>query len=82
MIVDEGICRIAAPICAVFAVQTIEFCGISTGLKELMVGGLRAIVGIGIVLPIRSSSLATSLPVLMSAGASPVALGVISGRSP
>ena len=41
-----------------------------------MVDGLLANVGIGIVLPVRSSSLATVLPVLMSAGASPVALGV------
>ena len=41
-----------------------------------MVGGLLANVGIGIVFPIRSSSLATGLPVLTNAGASPAALGV------
>ena len=38
--------------------------GISTGLQDLMVDGLVANVGIGI--PIRSSSLATGAPVLMS----------------
>ena len=43
-------------------------------MKELTVGGLLAYVGIGIVLPVRSSSLVTGLPVLMSAGASPAAL--------
>ena len=44
-----------------------------------MVGGLLANVFIVIVFPIRSSSLALNAPVLMSAGASPVALGVING---
>ena len=44
-----------------------------------MVGGLLAIVGIGIVLAFRASSLANDLPVLINAGASPVALGVING---
>ena len=52
------------------------FCGISTGTKELIVGGLLANVGIGIVLPILSSSHATDFPVLMSAGASPAAFVV------
>ena len=56
-----------------------ELCGISTGKKELIVGGLLANVGIGIVLPILSSSLATGLPVLISAGASPAAFGAING---
>ena len=41
-----------------------------------MVHGLLANVGIGIVLPIRSSSRATSALVLMCTGTSPVALGV------
>ena len=41
---------------------TLEFCGILTGENELMVDGLLANVGIGIVPLIRSSSLATSLP--------------------
>ena len=49
------------------------------GIKELMVGGLLANVGIGIVLPILSSSLATSLRVLIGTGASPAALGAING---
>ena len=47
-IVEEGICQIEVPVSAVFAAQ-----------KELMVGGLLANVGIGIVLPILPSSLAT-----------------------
>ena len=51
----------------------------STGIKQLMVDGFLANVGIGTVLPIGSSCLATSLLVLMSAGTSPVALGVING---
>ena len=44
-----------------------------------MVDGLLSNVGIGIVLSILSSSLATSLPVLIGAGASPAALGVQNG---
>ena len=40
-----------------------ELCGISTGLKDIMVGGLLANVGIGFVLPILSYSLATGAPV-------------------
>ena len=44
--------------------------------KDFMVDGLLANVGIGIVFPIHSSSLATSAPVLMSTETSPVALGV------
>ena len=40
-----------------------------------MVNGLLANVGIGIVLPIRSSSLATGAPV--GTGTSPAALGVV-----
>ena len=55
---------------------TIELCGISTGLQDLMVDGQLANVGIGIVFPIRSSSLARGAPVLVSTGTSPVALGV------
>ena len=54
----------------------VGFCGIFTGKKEFMVDDLPANVGIGIVLPIRSSSLAPSLFVLINAGASPAALGV------
>ena len=41
-----------------------------------MVDGLLVNVGIGIVLPIRASSLARSAPVLLSTGTSPLALGV------
>ena len=44
-----------------------------------MVDGLPSNVGIGIVLPFLSSSLATTLPVLIGAGASPVAFGVANG---
>ena len=54
----------------------IELCGTSTSIKELMVDGLLANVGIGIGLPILSYSLATVFPVPMSARASPVVLGV------
>ena len=46
---------------------------------ELIVGGFLATVGSGIVLPVLSSSLATSLPVLIGAGASPAAFGAING---
>ena len=41
-----------------------------------MVDGLLANVGIGVVFPIRSSSLETGAPVLVSTRTSPVALGV------
>ena len=41
-----------------------------------MVDNQLANVGIGIVFPIRSSSLATGVPVLVSTGTSPVAVGV------
>ena len=41
-----------------------EFCGTSAGRKEFMVDGLPADIGIGVVLPIRSSPLATGRPVL------------------
>ena len=50
---------------------TIELCGISTGLQDLMVDGLLANVRIGIVLPIRSSSLPTGAPVQIRTGTSP-----------
>ena len=52
----------------------IEFCGISAGGKGFIVDGLPADVGIGIVLPIRSSHLATGLPALLCIGIPPVAL--------
>ena len=55
-----------------FRCPAIEFCGISTGNNELMVDGLLAKVGIGIVPLIRSSSIATGVPVT-----DPVALGVV-----
>ena len=68
---EQGICRNAFSNICYLSCPTVELCGISTGTKELIVGGLLANVGIGIVLPILSSSLATSLFVLISAGASP-----------
>ena len=52
----------------------IEFCGISAGREEFIVDGLRANIGIGIVLPIRSALLATGLPVLLCTWIPPVAL--------
>ena len=42
-----------------------------------MVDGLLANVDIGIVLPFRSSSLATDAPVQIRTGNSPIALGVV-----
>ena len=51
--------------------------GISTGTRELMVDGLPANIGIGIVLPIRSSPLATGVPVKTCIGTAPVALDVV-----
>ena len=53
---SSGICCLCCP--------TIDLCGISTGTQELTVSGLLANIGIGIVLPILSSSLATGLPSL------------------
>ena len=50
----------SSDICCLFC-PTIKLCGISTRTKEFIVVGLLANVGIGIVFPIRSSSLATSL---------------------
>ena len=41
-----------------------------------MVDGLLSDIGIVVVLPIRSSPLATSVPVLHCTGTAPVALGV------
>ena len=56
--------------------QTIEFCGISTGIVELVVNGLVANVGIGIVPPFRSSSLATEVPDPIARETDPVSVGV------
>ena len=49
MIVHWGSCRIAAPIFCCLCCPTIEFFGNSTGINELIVDGLLANVGIGIV---------------------------------
>ena len=43
--------------------------------KEFVVDGLPSDIGIVVVLPIRSSPLATSVPVLTCIGIAPVALG-------
>ena len=58
-----------APLSVVFA------CGISASQKEFMVDGLLSVIGIGVVLPIRSSLLATGRPVFSCTGIAPVALG-------
>ena len=79
MMTKYGICQIEVSDICCHSCPTIELCGISTGTKELIVGGLLANVGIGSVLPILSPSLATSFLLLMSAGASPAAFGVING---
>ena len=58
--------------------KTISHCdSISSGKKEFMVDGLLAVIGIGVVLLIRSSPLATGLPVLTCTGIAPVALGFV-----
>ena len=54
-----------------------EFCGDSAGKKEFMVDGLLADIGIGVVLPIRSSPLAIGRPVLTCTEIAPVTLGVV-----
>ena len=54
-----------------------EFYGISTGKKGLMVDSLAANVGIGSVLPVLSSSLATGVPVPPCTGTAPAALGAV-----
>ena len=70
MIVDNEICRIAAPTFAVFAV----LCGNSTGISELIVGGLPANVGIGIVPLFCLSSLVNKVPVPVACGTDPRSL--------
>ena len=62
MMMEWGIYQIEVPISAVFAVQPWNY------VEEFTVDGLLATVGIGIVLPIRSSSLATGAPALLSVG--------------
>ena len=47
-------------------------------VRKTTVDGLPADIGIGVVFPIRSSLLATGLPVLTCAGIAPVALGFVS----
>ena len=69
-----GIYQNEAPRFAVFADQPETLCGTSAGEKEFMVDGLLAKLGIGVVLRIRSSPYATSLPVLLCTGNPRVAL--------
>ena len=57
-----------------------EFCGISTGIIELMVDGLLASVGIGIVPLFCSSSLARKVPVPIVCGTDPVSLVSYNGE--
>ena len=66
--------RTEAPRFAVFAVQPWTSVVFPLVEKEFMVDGLPADIGIGVVLPIRSPPLATSLPVLPCTGIAPVAL--------
>ena len=62
MIVDQGICRIAVPKFAVFAIQT------KNGIVELVVNGLVANVGIGSVPWCCLSSLVWTVFVLLASG--------------
>ena len=75
---EWGVYQIEVPISAVFAVQPWNSVEYPQDYKDLMVDGQHANVGIRIVFPIRSSSLATGVPVLVSTGTSPVAVGVAS----
>ena len=59
-----------------------EFWEISAGKKELIVDGLLSDIGIVVVLPLRSSNLATGLPVLLCTGIPPVALWLVEWRIP
>ena len=68
-ICSSDICCLCCP--------AVEFCGVSTGNNELMVDGLLANVGIEIVPLIRSSSLATGVPVPICTGIDRVAPGVV-----
>ena len=65
---NSDICCLCCP--------TIEFCGISTGINELMVDGRLANVGIGIVPLFCSSSLAKEVRVPVACGTDSVSLGV------
>ena len=72
---EWGIYRTEAPIICSLCCPAIEFCEISAGEKEFMVDdGLLAVIGIVVVLPIRSSPLAACRPVPTSNGVEPVAL--------
>ena len=68
---SSDICCLSCP--------TIEFCG---GNNELTVDGLPANIGIGVVLPILSSSLTTSVPVPPCTETAPVALRAAEWRIP
>ena len=59
-----------------------EFCGLSGDKKEFMVDGLLSDIGTVVVLPIRSSPLATGRPELTCTGIAPVALGFVEWRIP
>ena len=74
---EQRIFRIAVPVLAVFAVQPQGSAEYPSVFDELMVEGLLANIGIGLVLPIRSSSLATGFPVPMCTGTDPGAPGVV-----
>ena len=72
----ENLSNLSSDICCLCC-PAMEFCGIFTGKKEFMVDGLLSDIGIVIVLPIRSSPLATGCPVLTCTGIAPEALGVV-----
>ena len=76
MIGDWGICRIAVPIFAVFAVQPWNSAEIPPGINELIVDGLPANVGIGIVSLFCVSSLAKRVFVPVACETGPCSLCV------
>ena len=71
-----GIYRTEPPRFAVFAVQPWNSVELVLE-REFLVDGLLAVIGTGVVLPIRSSPIATGRPVLTCTGIAPVALGFV-----
>ena len=61
---------------------TMEFCGISTGIDELMVDGLLANICIGIVPLFCTSSLVKEVPVPIARGTDSVSLRVSCAVAP
>ena len=67
MNVEGNLSNCISDICCLCC-PTIGFCGISTGINELIVDGLLANIGIGIVPLFCSSSLAKDVPVPIARG--------------